>query len=234
VTIFLPGQKHVLDSSKTGTGELRNSLSDASLYVKIVSFARTGEAEQAEFYLRQLLSSPRMLRGCPLTSGSAIDRASECATHKYNSFLSEMGKTLDSSSASASGTLTINNGDNINALYLLLSAAEVARSRKDPAEYDLLKRAFEYQKMLQYDEPAPFFYPIGETLAGFLLRRSQQGDLDEAETVLRTVLFQWPRSALASLAMHSVLARKGAVTESAYALADAVRFNDTELSLDWL
>jgi hypothetical protein len=82
VTILLPGQRHVLDSSNAGTGELRNSLSDVSLYVKIVSFARIGEAEQAEFYLRQLLSSPRMLRGCPLTSGSAIDRASECATHK--------------------------------------------------------------------------------------------------------------------------------------------------------
>lgn len=116
----------------------------------------------------------------------------------------------------------------------MVAAAELARANAEDTEYALLRKAFEHQKELQYDEPAPFFYPVGETLAGYLLRRGGEDNLEEAENVLRTVLFQWPRSAMASLALHSVLDRKGQKTASAFALTHAMRYNDTELSLDWL
>jgi len=234
LTIHLPDRKYTLDNASDETASLRNGLSDMNLYVKVVSFARTGDAKQAEVNLAHLLSSPAMLKDCQGSVLPPVQRAKELATCKYGLFLRAMDTTLDSNSASASGTLTINNGDNIKALFLLLAAAEVARVNKDNAEYSLLKQAFEYQKMLQYDEPAPFFYAIGETLAGYLLRRGTKDDLDEAEEVLRTVLFLWPRSALASLALHSVLEQKGQTTAAAYALAAATRFNDTRLTLAWL
>merc|ERR1712032_255961 len=116
------------------------------------------------------LSSPAMREGCNATEETAnetIASAEALAACKYEQFLQSRNQTLDSTSATASGTLTINNGANIMALYVSIAAAELARAQGDKdMEYALLKRAFDYQKELQYDEPAPFFYPVGETLAG--------------------------------------------------------------------
>jgi len=110
---------------------------------------------------------------------------------------------------------------------------ELAHARGEDAEYPLLHKAFEYQQEMQYDEPSPFFYPVGESLAGYLLRNGTHDSLT-AERVLRTVPFQWPRSALASFGLYAVLDRKGQKTTAAFALGDATRHNDTELSLEWL
>jgi len=238
LSLHLPGMNFTVDSATEGTASLRNSLSDVRLFVLAVSHARIGNAAEAEESLRHLLSSPAMQEGCNATQetlNATIASAEALAACKYEHFLNSRNQTLDSNSATASGTLTINNGANVMALYLSIAAAELARTQGDEdREYALLKMAFGYQKELQYDEPAPFFYPVGETLAGHLLRDGAQENLEEAESVLRTVLFQWPRSALASLGLHSVLDRRGAKAAAVFALAEATRYNDTELSLEWL
>lgn len=236
--LYLPGMNFTIDSATEGTTSLRNTLSDVRLFVLVVSNARVGNVAEAEESLRHLLASPAMREGCNATQNAAsamVAAAGALAACKHERFLESRNQTLDSNSATASGTLTINNGANVMALYASIAAAELARAQGDKdQEYALLKKAFGYQKELQYDEPAPFFYPVGETLAGHLLRDGARASLDEAERVLRTVLFQWPRSALASLGLHSVLDQKGAEAAAVFALADATRYNDTELSLEWL
>lgn len=238
LSLHLPGMNFTIDSAIEGTTSVRNTLSDVRLFVLVVSNARVGNAAEAEESLRHLLASPATLEGCNATQETAsatVTAVETLAACKYKQFLEGRDQTLLSTSSTASGTLTINNGPNVIALYVLIAAAELARARgENDHEYALLKKAFEYQKEMQYDEPAPFFYPVGETLAGHLLRDGAQESLDEAERVLRTVLFQWPRSALASLGLHSVLDRKGAEAAAVFALADATRYNDTELSLEWL
>jgi hypothetical protein len=241
LSFHLPGQKYTIDKDTEGTAELRNTLSDVRLFVLVVAEARLGNAGAAEQNLKHLLSSPAMQKECVdgedvfARQASTIATAKALAACRFERFLDGQHQVLDSNSAMATGTLTINNGDNVKAIYLSLAAAEVARATGDDnAERDLLEKAFQYQKELQYDEPASFFYPVGETLAGYLFRLGSPASLDEAKSVLRTVLFQWPRSALASFALHSVLDKQGHKAEAAFALADATRYNDTELSLNWL
>lgn len=232
--LHLPGgAKYIIDSATEGTTALRNSLSDTRLFVLVVSNARLGHTAAAEENLLRLLSSPAMQESCETVAANSTAQAESLAACRYQQFLASSDSTLGSNDASASGTLTINNADNVKAIYLLLAAAEVLRAKGEDEEA-LLRKAFEYQKELQYDEPASFFYPVGETLAGYYLRHATATGYDKAEQILRTVLFQWPRSALASFALHSVLDRKGEATASVFALEDATRHNDTALSLDWL
>jgi hypothetical protein len=234
LSFHLPGNvKYIIDETTEGTETLRNSLSDIRLFVLVVSNARLGSTAVAEQNLLQLLSSPTLREGCDQieSANSTVMQAEALAACRFEQFLGSSDSTLGSNDASASGTLTINNGDNVKAIILVLAAAELQRAQGADEEA-LLQKAFEYQKKLYYDEPAPFFYPVGETLAGYYLRHAT--GYDKAESVLRTVLFQWPRSALASFALHSVLDREGKTTASAFALEDATRYNDTELSLEWL
>jgi hypothetical protein len=230
----LPGADHTVDNATEGTAALRNSLSDVRLFVLVVSNARVGNVVEAEQNLLHLLSSPAMRGSCNVSANSTIAQAEATADCRHDQFVASKSQVLDSNSATASGTLTINNGDNVKAIYLLLGAAELAHARGEDVEYHLLHKAFEYQQEMQYDEPAPFFYPVGETLAGYFLRNGTHDSLDKAERVLRTVLFQWPRSALASFGLYAVLDRKGQKTTATFALEDATRHNDTELSLEWL
>jgi len=102
----------------------------------------------------------------------------------------------------------------------------------------LLRAAVALQNDLFYDEPAPFFYPVGETLAGVLLSLGRQAEAAEAAAVLRQVLFQWPRSALATLGLQAAV-EFGPDPELATAavqglVEQATRLNDTVLDIAWL
>jgi hypothetical protein len=240
--LHLPGQNYTIDQETEGTEALRNSLSDIRLFVLVVANARLGNVAAAEQNLEHLLGSPNKRQACEdelrvaeSSNSGTPAKAKTLATCRFAKFDRAQDEVLNSESSAASGTLTINNDDNIQAIYLLVAAAEVARARgDDKSEREMLELAFAYQTQLQYDEPAPFFYPVGETLAGNLFRRGNPASLQEAKNVLRMVLFQWPRSSLASFALHSVLDQQGHKTEAAFALADATRYNDTELSMNWL
>merc|ERR1711879_856929 len=52
------------------------------------------------------------------TPTSTVAQAESLAACRYEQFLSSKNQTLTSHSVTASGTLTINNGDNIKAIYL--------------------------------------------------------------------------------------------------------------------
>jgi hypothetical protein len=242
LSLNLPGQNYTIDHETEGTEALRNGLSDIRLFVLVVANARLGNVAGAEKNLEHLLDSPAKREDCEgglriddSREASAPAKAKTLAACRFEKYLNDQSATLHSDSNAASGTLTINNADNIQAIYLIVAAAEVARAKGDEqSERDMLELAFSYQKHMQYDEPAPFFYPVGETLAGNLFRQGDPASLDKAEDVLRTVLFQWPRSALASFALYSVLDHKGHNTEAAFVLADATLYNDTELSMNLL
>jgi hypothetical protein len=146
--------------------------------------------------------------------------------------------TNDLQSSSASGTLTINNLNPVAMIYMLLPSAELQGARGDvDGEILLLRQAVETQSQLQYDEPSPFFYQIQETLAGALMQRGGPEDLDEAINVLRSELFVWPRSRLATLGLASALQLRNATGESAgieIMLSEALTVNDTVLNTAWL
>jgi hypothetical protein len=123
-------------------------------------------------------------------------------------------------------------------IYMLLPSAELQGARGDvDGEILLLRQAVETQSQLQYDEPSPFFYQIQETLAGALMQRGGPEDLDEAINVLRSELFVWPRSSLATLGLASALQLRNATGESAgieIMLSEALTVNDTVLNTAWL
>lgn len=156
--------------------------------------------------------------------------------------VAEGAKPLDINNPNAGGTLTIDNSQGVLGLYSLVPAAEVAWSRGTVAgkrqAIDILRNAVELQNNMYYDEPSPFFYPVGETLAGRLLSMGKPADILEANNVLRTVLFQWPKSSLATLALAESF-RLGPNPEEAAStitqlIAAATKHNDTELKLEWL
>ncbi|KAG1658602.1 hypothetical protein FOA52_016214 [Chlamydomonas sp. UWO 241] len=133
------------------------------------------------------------------------------------------------------------NGPARTGLFLLVAAAEVAVAQDELDHAILLLRiGVSLQNDLFYDEPAPLFYPLGETLAGRLMARRGARDVEEAAGVLRQVLFQWPGSALATLALAEAVSLTGGSTAQlggaslAQALRRATRHNDTALDLAWL
>ena len=148
--------------------------------------------------------------------------------------------TNDLSSSSASGTLTINNLNPIGIIYMLLPSAELRGADGDlEEEIILLRQAVRAQDQLQYDEPSPFFYQIQETLAGTLMKRGGEEDIEEAMQALRSELFAWPRSALATLALaQAIQMQTNASAETSFGidimLQQALTMNDTELDTAWL
>lgn len=191
---------------------------------------------------RRLQAGRAPVGSLPLAAGdvTAVITSAEKISGIYSAAsVASRSETLTLKSSKASGTLTINNGDLLSALNLLVPAAEVAGAAgQQDVQLRLLRQAVKLQNQLQYDEPAPFFYPIGETLAGALLKQASQQDLQEAAAVLREVLFQWPRSALAGIALGEVLQRGGRAAEAAatqeLVVKGATRLNDTALDLSWL
>lgn len=191
---------------------------------------------------RRLQAGVALAAASPLAAGdvSTVVTAAENIAGAYSAAsVASRSETLGLTSSKASGTLTINNGDLLSALNLLVPAAEVAGAAgQQDVQLRLLRQAVKLQDQLQYDEPAPFFYPVGETLAGVLLKRGSQDGLQEAANVLRQVLFQWPRSALAGVALGELLARAGTAAEGAatreLVVKGATRLNDTALDLSWL
>jgi len=249
VNVFLPQKTYSLLDSATP------NIMNGVIWARTVSFSRLGFEKEANESLADLVEQPlyqsmgcneTLLRtkhnisekfGVPVDVQDPVFNAIVLAECQRAIFLGSKNQVLSSESSMATGTLTINNGNLVASLDLLTAAAEVTRFHENfnvASTLAILRTGFEWQKELQYDEPAPFFYPIGETLAGELLKVGTTEALDEAEEVLRTVLFQWPRSALASYAMYTVLSRKGQTAAASYALAGAVAFNDTEIKLEYL
>ena len=69
------------------------------------------------------------------------------------------------------------------------------------------------------------------------MQRGGPEDLDEAINVLRSELFVWPRSSLATLGLASALQLRNATGESAgigIMLSEALTVNDTVLNTAWL
>jgi hypothetical protein len=132
------------------------------------------------------------------------------------------------------------NGPARAGLLLLVAAAEVVAAQDELAHAIVLLRAgVALQNDMFYEEPAPMFYSVGETLAGRLMARRGAGDAEEAAQVLRQVLFQWPGSALATLALAEAVSHTGphaqmGAASLAHALARATGLNDTALDLAWL
>jgi hypothetical protein len=158
----------------------------------------------------------------------------------WNDTLDESRKvTNDLTSSGATGTLTINNLNPVGVIYMLLPSAELAGAEGDlDEEIVLLRKAVLAQDQLQYDEPAPFFYQIQETLAGTLMKRGSREDVEEAIQALRSELFAWPRSSLATLGLAQAIQMQANDSSESFGidimLQEALTINDTVLDVAWL
>lgn len=147
--------------------------------------------------------------------------------------------TKDLTSAGATGTLTINNLNPVGIIYMLLPSAELAGAQGNlEEEIVLLRKAVQAQHQLQYDEPSPFFYQIEETLAGTLMKRGTEEDVEEAIQALRSELFAWPRSSLATLGLAQAIEMQTKNSSESFGidimLEEALTMNDTVLDVAWL
>ncbi len=154
----------------------------------------------------------------------------------WNSTLpaSRLINTNDLMSSGSSGTLTIIN-ENPNAMvHMLLPSAELVGAEGDlDEEIVLLRKAVWAQDQLQDDEPSPIFYQILETLAGALMKRGGEDDIEEAIRALRSELFAWRRSSLATLALAQTLQMQSSdeAPGTEIVLSEALTLNDTVLDL---
>jgi hypothetical protein len=219
---------------------------------KTIAYSRLGRVDEANEELIKLIQystpyacgneavatavpdacRPENIAASPIISAEAVAQF-------WNSTLDESRQTTnDLTSNSASGTLTINNLNPIGMIYMLLPSAELEGARgKIDEEIVLLRQAVGAQQELQYDEPSPFFYQIQETLAGALMQRGEPEDIDDAIDVLRSELFAWPRSSLATLGLVSALQLRNGTGESSgieIMLQEALTMNDTALDIAWL
>lgn len=158
----------------------------------------------------------------------------------WNDTLDDSRKvTNDLTSSGATGTLTINNLNPVGIIYMLLPSAELAGAEGNlEEEIVLLRKALQAQDQLQYDEPAPFFYQIQETLAGTLMKRGTEEDVEEAIQALRSELFAWPRSSLATLGLAQAIEMQTKDSSESFGIdimvQEALTINDTVLDVAWL
>lgn len=177
--------------------------------------------------------APSAIESDPIASAIMVSRY-------WNETLAESRQvTNDLSSASATGTLTINNLNPVAIIYMLLPSAELAGAEGNlDEEIILLRQVIDAQMVLQYDEPAPFFYQVQETLAGTLMKRGSEEDIEEAIQALRSELFAWPRSSLATLGLAQALQMQSNASTSSFGtdimLQEALTMNDTVLDTSWL
>eukprot|EP00889_Picochlorum_renovo_P000643 jgi/Picre1/27673/NNA_000637.t1 len=172
-------------------------------------------------------------------AASPVNSAIEISRYWNSTIVASRKTTNDLNSSSALGTLTINNLNPIAMIYMLLPSAELKGAEGDiDDEIVLLRDALEAQSQLQYDEPSPFFYQIQETLAGALMQRGEPQDLEEAINALRSELFAWPRSSLATLGLVQALQLSNTTAENSAGieimLQEALTMNDTVLDTSWL
>jgi len=217
-----------------------------------IAYSRLGRPEEARKELVDLIEygSPyacgneRVRTAVPVAcTPSAIESdpvASALAVSDWwNSTLpaSRLINTNDLTSSGASGTLTINNENPVSMVHMLLPSAELVGAEGDlDEEIVLLRKAVWAQGQLQYDEPSPIFYQIQETLAGRLMKRGGQDDIEEAIQALRSELFAWPRSSLATLALARALQMQSpdGTQGTEIMVKEALTLNDTVLDLAWL
>lgn len=222
---------------------------------KSIALSRLGRVEEAKKALSDLVlfgapygcgnvdvrnAVPDLCNSTAVVEASPVASAVRIASYWKETLIPSRSITNDLSSSGASGTLTINNLNPVGIIYMLLPSAEVKGAEGDiDEEIVLLQGAVKAQGALQYDEPSPFFYQIHETLAGALMKRGGDGDIDEAIDALRVELFAWPRSSLATLALAQALQLKGNGSDPYSAgvtimLNEALSMNDTVLDLSWL
>lgn len=222
------------------------------MLAKSIALSRLGRAEDAKKDLIDLIEY-----GAPYACGNEEVRTSvpdACSSSNiasspiasalaianyWNDTMEESRRnTNDLSSAGASGTLTINNLNPIGMIYMLLPSAELAGAEGDlDEEIALLREAIVAQDKMQYDEPSPFFYQIQETLAGALMKRGGDGDVEEAIEALRSELFAWPRSSLATLGLaHAIKLQSNNSSPPGIdiMLQESLTMNDTVLDIAWL
>ena len=143
-------------------------------------------------------------------------------------------QTLDRSSADAIGTTTINNGDALRCMNLLVPWAEIEVAEGEiEAAIETLVKAAETQEKLQYDEPSPFFYPVKATLGKLYIKRAQ---FQQAAQTFREALFTHPRSFQLVMGLNHALAALGGGRELAikYLVDEVLQFNDTAFNVEYL
>ncbi|WPT13424.1 hypothetical protein PSENEW3_00001264 [Picochlorum sp. SENEW3] len=244
--------KITLPDGTTGKSPCDDCWSGLTL-AKSIALSRLGRPQEANNQLAQLIqySSPY---GCgndivskavpdacnpENIAASPVNSAIEISRYWNSTIVASRKTTNDLNSSSASGTLTINNLNPIAMIYMLLPSAELKGAEGDiDEEIVLLRYALEAQSQLQYDEPSPFFYQIQETLAGALMQRGEPQDLEEAINALRSELFAWPRSSLATLGLAQALQLSNTTAENSAGieimLQEALTMNDTVLDTSWL
>jgi tetratricopeptide (TPR) repeat protein len=93
-------------------------------------------------------------------------------------------------------------------------AARIAAAKGDKmAAIQLLRDAVTSQDQLLYDEPADWYFPVRESLAGMLL---QAGDPKEAEQVFRQDLEQNPRNPRSLFGLAESLTRQNRAYEASW------------------
>eukprot|EP00890_Picochlorum_soloecismus_P005084 jgi/Picsp_1/5577/NSC_02936-R1_tpr domain protein len=222
------------------------------MLAKTIALSRLGRTEDAKKELINLIQfgapyacgnedvgksvpdacTPSNIVSSPVTSAIAIAKY-------WNDTMEESRRnTNDLSSSGASGTLTINNLNPIGIIYMLLPSAELVGAEGDlDEEIALLRAATAAQGQMQYDEPSPFFYQIEETLAGALMNRGGEEDFEEAIQALRSELFAWPRSSLATLGLaHAIKLQSNNSLSPGIdiLLQESLTANDTVLDISWL
>jgi len=221
------------------------------MLAKSIAYSRMGNTEDAEANLIDLIQYgapyacgnekvrtsvpdacvPSTIAADPVASALAI------ATYWNETLDESRSVTNDLTSSGASGTLTINNLNPIGMVFMLLPSAELTGAQGDiDGEILLLRQAVEAQSQLQYDEPSPFFYQIQETLAGTLMKRGGEQDIEEAIQALRSELFAWPRSSLATLGLAQAMQMQSNMSSFGIdiMLTESLSMNDTVLDTAWL
>ena len=171
-------------------------------FAQTISLARLGRVEEAEAALNFFLYNV-----------TSVDTSGDTLATFAEQMFAESAANVDVNSAQATGTLTINNDDKLRAVRALVANAEVLRAKdlreEATAEY---KTAWDYQKLLQYDEPSPFFVPIAETLGGYLLQERTAEAATEAADLFRDVLFVHPMAIRSVLGLQVALQQQDSFT----------------------
>ena len=126
-----------------------------------------------------------------------------------------------------------NKSSDVLALASATLAAQIAEARGESERaVDEWRRAVELERVVQYDEPPAWFYPVRQSLAAALL---ENGQAEEAEAVFRDTLTRFPRDGRLLFGLEQSLIAQGRTDEAALvhgqleaAWADAT----VELTLD--
>eukprot|EP00457_Paulinella_chromatophora_P002383 gb/GEZN01002387.1/.p1 GENE.gb/GEZN01002387.1/~~gb/GEZN01002387.1/.p1 ORF type:complete len:801 (-),score=111.50 gb/GEZN01002387.1/:102-2471(-) len=211
------------------------------LYAESVASSRTGDTARARRSLAGLAAlmiateaDARLPPAGDTCRADFVQCVSDICQFLMTRWNREKMRTLDPSSPDATGTTTISNGDPVRCLYLQTSLADyqIAEQAYDAALHSLTA-ALSTQQQLQYDEPSPWFYPIGATLGRLYLLMGQP--VKAAET-FRQALFTWPADFQLVMGLHQALkSQESGAVQTVDALARRVmRYNDTAFNLNFL